>query len=71
MATRPFPSFLIYVDEDGDFRWRYQAAGNHKTLADSSEGYRNLKDCKAGIAALQLSWNSPIWQTKEVTDRER
>lgn len=39
MANRPYPSFLIYLDKANLYRWRYQAAGNHKTLADSGESF--------------------------------
>jgi len=70
MADRPFPSFLIYVDTAGEFRWRYQAS-NAKTIADSGEGYKALADCKHGISLVQQSGKSPVWQTQAVTDRER
>jgi uncharacterized protein YegP (UPF0339 family) len=32
----------FYRDGAGEVRWRYQAAGNHEVLADSSEGYERL-----------------------------
>jgi uncharacterized protein YegP (UPF0339 family) len=66
MATRPFPSFLIYIDRRGEFRWHFQAA-NQKITADGSEGYRNYDDCLNGIRLLQS--RHPIWQTQEVTNR--
>ena len=65
MAARPYPSFLIYLDNAGEFRWRFQTA-NHKTTADGSEGYTNYADCRAGIGFLQSPY--PIWRTKEVSD---
>lgn len=70
MATRPYPSFLIYLDERGEFRWRYQAS-NTKTIADSGEGYKNLADCERGIELVQQSGNSPIWEEQDVAKRRR
>lgn len=67
MATRPFPSFLIYKDSAGEFRWRYQAS-NHKTIADSGEGYKNLADCEHGIELVKQSHNKDIWETQEVAN---
>jgi uncharacterized protein YegP (UPF0339 family) len=66
MAVRPYPSFLIYLDNADEFRWRFQTA-NHKTTADGSEGYNNYADCRAGI--LLLKSPHPIWRTQEVVDR--
>ncbi len=64
MATRPYPSFLIYLDEQDQFRWRLQAA-NHKTIADSAEGYHNYKDCRDAISLIESP--HPVWRTAEVT----
>jgi len=67
MATRPFPSFLIYLDTRGEYRWRCEAA-NGRTIADSGEGYHNYADCKRMISVVGGA-SGTIWQTKEVTDR--
>ena len=66
MATRPYPSFLIYLDTASQFRWRFQAE-NYKTTADSGEGYHNFDDCMNGIQSLESP--HPIWQTDAVTAR--
>jgi uncharacterized protein YegP (UPF0339 family) len=66
MATRPFPSFLIFKS-GGQFYWHYQA-GNHKSIAAGGEGYNNLADCEHAISLVQKSGNSEIWETQEVTD---
>ena len=66
--SRPYPSFLIYLDTANEFRWRYQAS-NTKTVADSGEGYKNLADCEHGIALVQASTDSPIWETTDVSAR--
>ena len=65
MATRPFPSFLIYIDGKNEFRWRLQAS-NTKTIADSGEGYKNLADCEHGISLVQQSARYPIWEEEAV-----
>lgn len=70
MATRPYPSFLIYIDSAGEFRWRYQAS-NTKVIADSGEGYKNLADCDRGIELVKQSASSETWETEEVGKRRR
>lgn len=37
--------FEMYIDSDGDYRWRLRATRNRKILADSAEGYRRKVDC--------------------------
>ena len=70
MTTRPYPSFLIYRDGTGDFRWRLQAS-NAKIIADSGEGYRNLADCEHGISLVQASANNAIWEEENVAASRR
>lgn len=43
VAQRPYPSFLIYLDVNRQFRWKLEAA-NGKIIANSGEGYHNLSD---------------------------
>jgi uncharacterized protein len=70
MANRPYPSFLIYVDKDKQFRWRIEAA-NGKILANCGEGYHNLKDCEHNIGLIQAAGSYELWETDEVTARRR
>jgi len=51
--------FHIFKDGKGEFRWRLRAA-NGKTIADSGEGYKDEKDCRAGIALVQSASTAPI-----------
>jgi uncharacterized protein YegP (UPF0339 family) len=44
--------FQHFQDAGGMYRWRLKA-GNHKIIADSSEGYVNLQDCLDAIALIQ------------------
>lgn len=64
MTDRPFPSFLIYKDQAGEYRWRLQAS-NAKVIADSGEGYKNKADCEHGIKLVQASNNYPVWVTSD------
>jgi len=42
------PKFEVYKDKKGEWRWRLRAS-NSKIIADSSEGYKDKKDCLHGI----------------------
>lgn len=42
-------TLTIYKGEDGDWRWRLQAAGNHEPIGASTEGYVKLADCMTNI----------------------
>ena len=70
MANRPFPSFLIDVDAAGEYRWHYQASGNHKIEADSGEGYNTYADCEAGIALVKKCGAAPVWRTQKAADKQ-
>lgn len=50
MAEADYVEF--YVDAKEEFRWRYKA-GNNEIMADSGEGYRDIRDCQA--AAQQVT----------------
>ncbi|WP_336545389.1 YegP family protein [Sphingomonas kyungheensis] len=67
MAKRPFPSYYIYKDEAGEYRWRYQAV-NGKILADSGEGYVTKKDCRHGLDQVRKSGGDPVWKAGDVED---
>jgi uncharacterized protein YegP (UPF0339 family) len=60
MAGRPFPSYWMYKDNQGKWRWRYDAS-NAETIAVSSESYNRRADCERGIAIMKASYNSPVW----------
>jgi uncharacterized protein YegP (UPF0339 family) len=40
--------------------WRWRFISNGRTIAVSSEGYRNYVDCLRGIELLQGSASSPV-----------
>jgi len=54
----------FYRDEGGEWRWRVTAR-NGRCLSVSSEGYKNLGDCKLGLTstayiANSLNWGEPL-----------
>lgn len=68
MATRPYPSYLIYLDAKGEFRWKIEAA-NGRIIADSGEGYKNYADCNHAIGLVKGT--TAVWETNDVTIRVR
>lgn len=61
MGDRPYPSYYIYKDKAGFWRWRYDAK-NGRTIFESSESYHNKADCEHGIALAKGSASVPIWE---------
>lgn len=60
MPARPFPSYWIYRDARGEWRWKYDAR-NGETIAVSSEGYVRKQDCQHGIDLMKASHASEVW----------
>ena len=46
------PTFEIYQDVTGEWRWRFKA-DNDKIIADSAEGYHHIDDCRSAIYILK------------------
>lgn len=65
MSNRPFPSYWMYKDNRGEWRWSYQAS-NHLTIAVSSEGYTRRADCERSIEIMKGSSNSPVWMPTDL-----
>ena len=49
----------IYKDKKREWRWSLADRANGKIMADSSEGYKNRKDC---VAALEKVTNAQLLQ---------
>jgi uncharacterized protein YegP (UPF0339 family) len=60
MADRTYPSYWLYKDTRGEWRWSYEAS-NGKTIAVSSEGYNKRSDAERSIEIMKASYNSPVW----------
>jgi uncharacterized protein YegP (UPF0339 family) len=61
MAKRAYPSYLIYIDQAGEYRWRYQAE-NGQILADSGEGYVTKRDCRHGLDRVRNSSGDAVYR---------
>jgi len=62
MATRTYPSYLLYKDTAGYYRWSY-AASNGLIIAVSSESYVAKSDCQRGIDIMKASFASPVFDS--------
>lgn len=60
MAQRTYPSYWLYRDNSGEWRWTYEAV-NGETIAVSSEGYKRRADAQRGIDIMKSSTNSLVW----------
>ncbi|KKN21955.1 hypothetical protein LCGC14_0920200 [marine sediment metagenome] len=45
-------TFEVYRDKAREFRWRLRST-NGQTIATSGEGYKDKRDCEAGIFSIQ------------------
>lgn len=45
-------TFEVYLDTSREYRWRLRA-NNHEIVADSSEGYKDKRDCLRGIEIVK------------------
>jgi uncharacterized protein YegP (UPF0339 family) len=60
MAVRTFPSYWMYKDAQGKWRWTYHAR-NGEAIAVSSESYNSRAACENGIAIMKASASSEVW----------
>ena len=67
MAQRTYPSYWLYKDNRGEWRWTYEAT-NGETIAVSSEGYKRRVDAERGIDIMKGSTNSPAWYPSSLKD---
>jgi uncharacterized protein YegP (UPF0339 family) len=63
--ARTYPSYLIYKDTAGEYRWRYQAV-NGQVIADSGEGYKTKKDCRHGLDLIRASGKDEVFRANDV-----
>lgn len=65
MAQRTYPSYWLYKDNRGEWRWSYEAS-NGRTIAVSSEGYNRRADAERSIEIMKASFNSPTWYPSDL-----
>ncbi|WP_321343782.1 DUF1508 domain-containing protein [Breoghania sp.] len=68
MSKRSFPSYRLYKDKAGEWRWSF-GASNGNTIAVSSEGYKKRSDCVHGIELMKTSDDVPIFD-EEAASKE-
>lgn len=64
MADRSFPSYRLYKDDAGEWRWTYHAV-NGRAIADSGEGYRDKDDALHGIGIMQGATDHGVYHDYE------
>jgi uncharacterized protein YegP (UPF0339 family) len=69
-GNRPYPSFLIYLDDKGEFRWIFDVA-REQTLAVGAKGYRRVADCEAAIEQMKQSRSAVVWVTQDAAAKRR
>lgn len=57
---RSFPSYRMYQDKAGEWRWTYNA-GNGQAISMASEGYTTRKACERSIEIMQESAGHAVW----------
>lgn len=58
--ARSYPSYNVYQDRAGEWRWTYEAR-NGNTIAVSSEGYKKYEDALRGVELMRGSSKDPIF----------
>ena len=67
MADRPYPSYWLYKDTRGEWRWTYHGK-NGEEIAVSSESYKRRVDANHGIDIMKASSNSEVWVPTSVAN---
>ena len=67
MSNRTYPSYWMYKDVRGEWRWTYEAV-NGLTIAVSSEGYKHRADCERSIEIMKASTHSQTWLPSELVN---
>ncbi|WP_184382249.1 YegP family protein [Roseococcus suduntuyensis] len=67
MTQRTYPSYWLYKDNAGQFRWSY-AASNGRVIAVSSESYLRKADCLRGIEIMKGSSSAPVWLPEDLVN---
>ena len=60
MAKRPFPSYWMFRDKEGHWRWNF-AGRNGKIVAASSVAYLRKQGCIRAIQMVKGSAKIPVW----------
>jgi uncharacterized protein len=66
MTIRNYPSFWMYKDIQGKWRWTFHAS-NYEEIAVSSESYETRRACERGIEIIKQSFGCRIWLPTELS----
>lgn len=69
MSQRTFPSYWLYKDNAGEWRWTYHAS-NGLAIAVSSESYKRRADADRSIEIMKASTNSPVWMPADLVNQQ-
>ncbi len=64
MAKRSFPSYRLYKDKAGEWRWSYEAK-NGQQISKSSEGYVKKSDCLHSIDIMKKTTDHLVWEEEK------
>ena len=70
MAHRPFPSYWMFRDRQGHWRWNF-AAENGTVIASSSVAYFHKEGCIRSIQTMRGSTSVPVWGPEADVDPPR
>lgn len=70
MSKRVYPSFLIYLDDKGAYRWSFSESASRK-VAVSAESFARMQDCEADIELMRRSRAAQLWATDEAKANRR
>lgn len=63
MAPRSFPSYRLFKDNRGKWRWRYDLSAD-EAIAVSSDSYDSRPECERAVMVLRQSIHAPLWVSK-------
>ena len=65
MSLRPFPSFRLFKDDRGKWRWRHERSEG-EPMAVSPDGYASRVECEQMVDLLRRSIDAPIWIAEQL-----
>ncbi len=69
-GKRIYPSFLIFLDDKGYFRWSYSESAS-RTLCTSPEAFDRMQDAEAAIELMRRSRAAQMWATDDAKAKRR
>jgi uncharacterized protein len=64
------PYYYVYKDVASEWRWKF-VSKNSKTIAVSSESYKNLADCEHGIHLIKTEGATAVTVGDDAYDRAK